>query len=86
VREALLSAVPKSMQQFVENEGVVSSLFKYGRCSTNIVFERYNFKDFTAAKKAAGELKKAWAEQVTVQVGTNSEPHRVDIRFGVAQL
>lgn len=86
VREALLAVVPKSMQQFVQDEDVISSLFKYGRCSTNIVFKRYNLKDFAAAKAAAQKLKKVWAKQVTVHVGTNPEPHRVDIRFGIAQL
>lgn len=86
VRAALLAAVPEALRQFVEDEGVVDSLFRYGRCSTNLVFERYNLKDFSTAKRAAKELQAAWVEQVTVRVGTNPEPHRVDIIFGVAQL
>src|SRR4051812_37960235 len=58
LREALRGLVPASMRQFVDGEEVIETVFQLGRCSSNIVFAEYNFKNFAAAKKAADELRR----------------------------
>lgn len=84
--EALTAGVPESLRQFVEDEGVLGAVWNHGRYATNIVYDRYGFDGYVAAKKAADELKEAWAGQIVVNIGEDLEPDRVDIRFSVARF
>jgi hypothetical protein len=80
----LIESVPDSLKQFMDDENVLGQLWNYGQYSTNIVYNRYNFEDYTAVKKAVDELAAVWTEQIQITLENDLEPDRVDIRFRAA--
>ncbi len=67
-RKKLLEKAPKSLRNWLENDAVLSTLFKYGAYSTKINFrDKYGFKNTDDAKKKLRALMKAWGKVITIR-------------------
>lgn len=76
LRKHLLELAPARLRKWIEEDCVLSLLFKYGKLDTNIVFGEYGFKDNGDVKAKLKELGKAWRNVVRFEIG-QPEPHRV---------
>ncbi len=82
LKKELLEAakeVSQEMYQFLEDEGTINDLMKYGRSSRKIVHDDnpYGFKNATMTKESFSALKKAWGNSVMVMF--SHETHRTEV-------
>lgn len=80
LEQSLQEAAPASIAQFLEDEGVIENLLKYGTLSTNIHYgdNSYGFKNAERVKKELLALKKAWQYAVEIRF-SESQKHRIEI-------
>ncbi len=79
----LKDATPTSVEDFVESEGVITELIKYGRSIRTISYfdNNYGFNTLRKVKKVFSELKKAWCGAVVITFTVEAENRvRVEIR------
>jgi hypothetical protein len=80
---AAQDVVDPRVLKFLEEEGTVDTLFKYGQSSQKIVYGRaYGFQDSGAVKKAFMGLKNAWNNAINITF-SDGEPHRIGITFTI---
>ena len=78
----LMTVVPiPRLKRWLEDEGVLETLFKFGQVSTNIPLKRDGFVNMATMRTWIEELRKVWRFSVKVVLSDHPEPHRVDIQF-----
>lgn len=76
----LLEAAPASVREFLENEGILDNLMRYGQSSTKIVFGTYGFLDGGDVVDKIRRLGDIWMENVAIKIYP-AERHRIEISF-----
>jgi hypothetical protein len=82
LKKTLQDSVPPSLKSFIEGEGVIDDLFKYGQSSRKIVYGgNYGFKNAKQVKRAFQALKKAWQDAVDLKFFEGV--HRIEVSIKV---
>lgn len=75
----LLEKAPTSLREWLNEDMILTNLFRWGRCDTKIYFEGpYGFKGIADVRKKMQELRDAWKDVVLIKMMT-SEDHRVEV-------
>jgi hypothetical protein len=70
LRASMLEVAPKELYGWLTEDGVMSSLFQFGKCHTKIrVGNGYGFTSMLDAKRKMERLAEAWKETVLINVG-----------------
>lgn len=83
IARELMSAAPKEVVPFLEEEGIVNDLLAWGSSSRKIVYadNSYGFKIAGDVRQAFLKLVAAW--QGAVQVLFREEEHRIEVFISV---
>ncbi len=83
LRGELLKLAPAFLHKWLSEDLVLTSLFKFGRYDTKIVFgDMYNFKNVADTRQKIKMLAEAWDGVVLIQLGIpdgTPKPHRIPI-------
>lgn len=75
-----LESAPTPVREFLENEGVIENLIRYGQSSTKIVFGTYGFANGSNVVEAMRRWGKVWEENIAIRVHP-AEAHRIEVSF-----
>jgi hypothetical protein len=82
LKKKLFEIVPETLHEWLEGEGIMDDLFKFGKSSRQIIFYGdYKFKSLADVKRKMKKLGVAWDKIVTVIVDSNPDPHRVEVKI-----
>jgi len=84
-KEQLLARVPDQVRRFIEEEGVVDSLFQFGQCSRKIRYadNDYGFRTEGQVRQTFDELKGAWSNAVEIDYSPDGT-RRIEILIKVS--
>ena len=81
IGKELLKSAPAQVREFLENDGVVENLIRYGQSSTKIVFgDAYGFIDSSDVVDKLRRLGEIWEENVVIKVHP-AEGRRIEVSF-----
>lgn len=84
LKKSLREVAPTSVAQFLEDEGTIDDLFKFGQSSRKIVYQSnsYGFKKAMQVKQAFLALKEAWQDAVEIEF-YDGESHRIEVALKI---
>ncbi len=78
----LLEKAPKELREWIDEEMILTTIFKYGKYDTNIRFRgHYNFKGEDDARQKMKTLGRAWKDVVLIKLDRQAEPGRIGVQF-----
>ncbi len=77
----LLAVSEPDVCNWIIGNGIMGSLFEYGRASLKIVFHEEPFGDLAQVKHAMAKLGKAWKDVVEIRLDRHPERYRVQVHF-----
>lgn len=78
----LLEKAPKELRKWIDEEMVLTILFKHGKYDTNIRFrDQYGFKGEDDARQKMKALGRTWKDVVLIKLDRQAEPGRIGVRF-----
>ncbi len=84
LKKDLLASIPKQIQEWLSQDGVLNSLFAHGKATQKILFwGEYGFGDLEDVRKKMAQLQRKWHNIVSIIVSDEPEPNRVEIRISV---
>jgi hypothetical protein len=79
MRELMLQKAPEELRKWLDEDMVLTNLFRYGRCDAKIRFgDEYGFKNLEDTKAKMKILGNAWKDVVRIRLGT-PEQYRVEV-------
>ncbi len=82
--QQLLAVVPTELQEWIEQEAILTILFTHGKYDTNIVFYGdYGFQNFGDVNAKLKKLRRVWKDVVTIQI---DEPEQQQVRVYFAAV
>ena len=82
--EALQLAVPKHLQTFVRDCGIIETLLQFGKYSDRYSYNIRGLQSYKSVAAAIEELQKAWKDNVVITMDGPGERERVSIRYYAA--
>jgi len=83
MRERLFQKAPEELRKWLDEDGVLTTLFRHGKYNLNIDFgDEYGFKDVEDTRVKMKALRKAWKDVVLIRLGTpdgTPEPYRIPV-------
>lgn len=77
----LHSSVPERLRTFVEDQGVIDNVLKYGVFCDRYGYNIDGLKTYKSLKVALDELQVAWQKNIRIQLDPPGESGRVSIRY-----
>ena len=82
-----LEVVPEELRKWIDNQAILSNLFRYGRASDKIYCNHhFGFGDFEDTVKKLKQLRTAWRNAVSIEWDDHPESGQVEVTFGALMI
>ncbi len=83
IKASLLDGLEPHLIEWLVEDAVISSIFKYGKCTTSIRFNSDGFKNLESVRETIKKLEANWKGLIHIELDSQPEPHRIKIKFTV---